>query len=145
MPSRIFNLLVFGASLLAAVLLVPFLRLWWFDLLLQDRVFSSGFIWWDGPYLLIWLFEFLWSFGVGYMLARMLRRAHVVLWAVCFGLLFELLHFALSSHGFGQEPHWSIYVWTYGQYFVPCAGAASGAFVATKLWPRHQQGLQNAA
>jgi hypothetical protein len=87
----------------------------------------------------MWLFEALWSLAAGYLLARTLRGNHVVLWAACFGFaigLWSVSRAYIHSFHYGEQSgfdyFWArtwTYLWSYGRYLVPCAGAAAGAFL----------------
>ena len=129
------NLVIWMATLAFATFAIPPLRLFWSHLTLNGHTFSTSLIWLHYGYLLIWLFEFLWSFVVGVALARALRSNYTLSVASSLGIAAGLLHFLRSRNYINPEAHWSTYVWVYGEYFVPAIGAAIGAAVTRWLWP----------
>jgi hypothetical protein len=104
----------------------------WAEALVNDKVWSVPLGWVSWHALISWFFQFLLFLALGVAITWVVRSTRRLVWAGAFGIMFSLIQFALSRHGFAENAGFAAYFWMYGQYLVPPAGALFGSWVA--LW-----------
>ena len=130
------KLVVFCALLLAALALAPFARHSWFMTFVNERTFSTSLSWFNPPQAIFWLFELLFFFIFGVLVAWLFRSTAPLSCALFFGAICGAFHFWLSKDHFAPEAPATMYVWVYGNYVMPLVGALLGAF-ALQLAPNY--------
>ena len=119
----------FCALLIAALASAPYARHLWFESFVVDRTFSTSFIWFDPGQAISWLFELLFFFFFGLLVARLFRANAPFSWALVLGAICAAEHLLYTTN-FIYEASPSVYVWAYGTYAMPLIGVLFGAFVA---------------
>jgi len=129
---RALLLAIFAGS----VVLVHYLRHWWWMTAIANRSFVSSFLWLDYSYCLIWLFEFVWSLVAGFLVAVVMRSNSPVRWAIAIGAVGGAMNFLLTSDHVSANAPWIYPIWVYGTYLVPLLGAFVGAILTSRFrWP----------
>jgi glycopeptide antibiotics resistance protein len=129
MPPVSRSLLVYLVAMLGVWLVVPILHSLWFVVMIDGRIFTSSFGWFSGPAMLQWLFYVLVFCPFGYLVARFAPVRTWWLSSAMFGVLYGISLLVMSQDYFVSESAWSNYVWVYGAYVMPVAGALIGAVV----------------
>jgi hypothetical protein len=122
----------------------PWARMGW-SAIAVPRSYSTTFAWLDYAFLSEWTFEFLWAGAFGVLLTRALRSRGAFWWSLFVGLGLGLSHFAFSSWRFASDVPPFLYVWAYGQYFMPVIGAVAASWLVAKYWPPERSAMPNAA
>jgi len=119
-------------------------RIGWIAIAVPES-YSTTFAWLDYGHLSQWIFEFLWAAAFGILLTRNLRSRGALWWSLLIGLELGLPDLAFSHHYFAPDVSLSTYVWVYGQYVMPIAGAFVGSRFVARYWPRVLASAPNAA
>jgi hypothetical protein len=128
-------MVLFFAIVAFVILGLDNLRHGWWMSVIANRSFVSAFLWLDYAYLLIWLFEFMWSLAAGFLAALVMRSDAPIAWAIALGAVGSAINFLSTSDHIGQEAPWIYPMWVYGTYLVPLLGAFVGAVICGCVRP----------